>query len=288
MDLDLSPLPENLYAGTSSFSSKDWQGVFYPEGTRPADYLAEYGKRFRTVEIDSTFYGAPLPRTVDGWAEKTGPGFIMSAKAPQSITHEKELVDCEEETLSFLETMSRLGEKLGPLVFQFPYLPKGKDPEEHRTGARFRGRLARFLELLPRTFRYAVEVRNSRWLDRELLDLLAAHQTALVLADHPTMPSLADIERSLDPLTTDFAFIRFLGDRKAMDRLIEEKKRGEGKEREFDRLIMDRAPEMRSWVPALKRLLPRTRRTFVYFNNHYAGFGPGSVALFARTWLETS
>src|SRR5262245_44423580 len=285
-EADLSGLPGNLLLGTSSWSSADWKGVFYPQGLRPADYIAEYAKRFRTVEIDASFYGTPAKNTVEGWADRTPPEFIFAAKVPQAITHEKALVDCEEETREFLENRSLLGPRLGPLVFQFAYVARGRDPNEHRTGAGFRRRLAAYLEKLPPGFRYAVEVRNESWIDEDFLALLRSRNVALVLSDYYTMPSLARLLDRGDLLTAEFTLVRFLGNRKEMDDLIARKRQEEGKAREFDEIVVDRRPEMESWVPALRSLVPRTRITFAYFNNHYAGFGPGSAALFAQMWRE--
>src|SRR5262249_59690912 len=88
------------------------------------DYLGFYAKRFRTVEIDSTFYGTPSPSTVTNWKDRTPPDFIFAVKIPQVITHEKVLVGCEPEFDEFIETMSLLGEKLGPLLFQFTKFDK--------------------------------------------------------------------------------------------------------------------------------------------------------------------
>lgn len=288
IELHLDALPPNVLAGTSSWSAADWEGVFYPSGTRAPDFITEYAKHLPTVEIDSSFYHAPSAQTVDSWNRKTPAGFVFAAKMPQAITHEKALVECADDTARFLEAMSRLGSKLGPIVLQFAYVAKGKDEGEYRTGAQFRRRLEAFLRELPRGFRFAVEIRNATWLDSDFLALLRSHEVALVLSDYYTMPTLAAIERDLDPLTADFSVVRFLGNRKQMDDLIARKKKEDGKQREFDEVIVDRTPEMRRWVPALKRLAPRASRLFLYFNNHYAGFGPGSVALFAKTWTETT
>jgi len=68
--------------------------------------------------------------------------------------------------------------------------------------------------------------------------------------------------------------------------LIAQKKVAEGKTHVFDDLLVDRTEEMRSWIPALIRVLNRTQRLFVYFNNHYVGCGPRSVEMFARIWRE--
>ena len=70
--------------GCSSFSSEDWVGPFYPQGTKPAEYLHLYAEHFDTVEIDSTYYGIPRHSMVDGWRAKTPDGFLISAKFPRS------------------------------------------------------------------------------------------------------------------------------------------------------------------------------------------------------------
>jgi uncharacterized protein YecE (DUF72 family) len=86
--LDKLAIP-NLRLGTSSWSSEDWVGTFYPPGTPPADFLPEYAKHFDTVEVDSTFYRSPSRSMVKNWRERTPPGFVFAAKVPQVITHEK-------------------------------------------------------------------------------------------------------------------------------------------------------------------------------------------------------
>jgi hypothetical protein len=82
---------------------------------RPADYLAFYAEHFHTVEVDSTFYACPTVRTVENWNARTPDGFVFSAKVPQTITHDKVLVDCDAELKEFLDTIGILGDKLGPV-----------------------------------------------------------------------------------------------------------------------------------------------------------------------------
>jgi uncharacterized protein YecE (DUF72 family) len=108
-----------ILLGTSSFTATGWQGSFYPKGLRPADYLSYYAQHFDTVEIDSTFYATPNVSVVRSWNAKTPEGFLFAAKVPQKITHKRVLKDCDEEFKVFLTTMEALGEKLGPLLFQF-------------------------------------------------------------------------------------------------------------------------------------------------------------------------
>jgi uncharacterized protein YecE (DUF72 family) len=89
---------------------------------KPADYLSYYATKFDTVEVDSTFYAAPSANTVRNWNAKTPAGFVFAAKVPQTITHDKVLVNCDAAFKEFVDAMDLLGEKLGPLLFQFPYL----------------------------------------------------------------------------------------------------------------------------------------------------------------------
>ena len=77
-----------LLLGTSSFTADGWQSSFYPKGMKPSEYLAHYARTFRTVEIDSTFYGTPATSTVSNWYARTPPDFVFAAKVPQVITHE--------------------------------------------------------------------------------------------------------------------------------------------------------------------------------------------------------
>jgi len=149
--------------GTSSFTAQGWDGAFYPKGTKSADRLSVYAEHFDTVEIDSTFYASPSPKTVDGWAMKTPDGFIFSVKVPQVITHDKVLIDCDIEFEQFVETMGWLGEKLSPILLQFPFF----DRASFKTRNEFLDRLIPFLRRLPRGFKFAVEIRNKEWLDSQ-------------------------------------------------------------------------------------------------------------------------
>jgi uncharacterized protein YecE (DUF72 family) len=260
----------NLHLGTSSWSSEDWVGVFYPADTPPAQFLTEYSKRFDTVEADSTFYRVPSASIVKNWRARTPPGFIITAKFPQAITHEKVLQDCRAEVKEFLDAMGLLGDKLGPLLLQFPYFNK----QAFGRAEDFLARLVPFLNELPEAFRYAVEVRNKYWLSEPLLGALRKKQVALALIDHPWMPLIHKLTAQHDVVTADFTYIRWLGDRKGI----------EERTKHWDRIIIDREDEMETWIPVIRRLLGRGIRVLGYFNNHYAGFAPGSIELFYEVW----
>jgi len=128
-----APVHPRLHLGTSSFSDPSWVGPFYPAGTKPGDFLAEYGRRYETVEIDATFYRIPSPAQVRTWASRVPEGFRIAAKVPQVITHEKLLLDAQEEIDLFLEAMSEAGGKLGPLLFQFPYFRRDAFASRNRS-----------------------------------------------------------------------------------------------------------------------------------------------------------
>src|SRR5712692_7889941 len=150
-----------IHLGTSAFIAAGWEGSFYPQGMKPADYLTYYATKFSTVEVDSTFYRTPSAATVNGWARKTPDGFFFSVKVPQAITHEKMLVGAEAEFKQFVETMDLLGPKLGPMVLQFPYFNRTK----FKSGGEFLKLLSAFMKRLPRDHMFAVEIRNKSWLD---------------------------------------------------------------------------------------------------------------------------
>ena len=122
-------------------------------------------------------------------------GFLLAAKVPQVITHEKVLQDCDEDLKHFLETMDLMGDKLGPLLFQFGYFNK----TAFKSGTEFLARLEPFLKKLPKGYQFALEIRNKQWLTAEFFDLLREHKVAYALIDQAWMPRQARYSRSLIP-----------------------------------------------------------------------------------------
>ena len=254
----------DIRIGTSAFTAAGWEGRFYPRGMKPADYLAFYATKFNTVELDNTFYRTPALSTVKGWYAKTPPGFLFAAKIPQIVTHEKVLAGSEEDLAQFLKVMDGLGEKLGPMLFA----------KKFKSGREFLGLLKPFLEWLPKGYKFAVEIRNRTWLDERFLDLLREHGVALALIDQSWMPRPWEMDGKLDLLTTDFTYVRWLGDRKAI----------EEETATWDKIIIDRQGELSEWVKLLKKVQERRIMILAFANNHYAGFGPGTLELFRQIW----
>ena len=255
--------------GTCSWSTRDWVGKVYSATTKATDYIAEYSRRYGTVEIDATFYGVPRRATIEGWRDRTPESFVFSAKAPQTITHEKFLVGCERDVTEFLTAMDILGPRLGPIVFQFPYYARSKNV----TQGEFLNRLTPFLKTLPCAERMiVVEVRNKSWLDTRLFEVLHSHGVTLALIDHPWMHGPAQLLRLEGVLTGRFAYIRWLGDRYGIEKLT----------KTWGEHVIDRRADIKSWVPAIKQILDKQIPVWGYFNSHYSGFAPGDVDILSE------
>ncbi len=238
---------EKIHIGTMGWRYDFWKGNFYPEGSQ--NLLTEYAKNFDTVEIDNTFYRIPSRDNVMNWKEETPDDFIFSAKFPRKITHIKMLQDCQEELNVFIEHMSLMGNKLGPMLIQ---LPPGFAPEKS-------GILKDFLAGLPERLRFAVEVRNKKWLDEKFYDMLRDYKVALVLIDHPWMPEM-------NTITTDFTYIRWLGDRKKVIGTL-------------GKVEKDRSEDIKDWAVNIKGFLDNSLEVFGYFSKNYSGYPPGDVRM---------
>ncbi len=280
--IDLTDLPPTLHLGTSSFSWEDWRGLIYPPHAHAHTFLRHYARIFPTVEIDATWHAMPSPRTVESWASRVPPGFTFSLKVPKEITHERALLGCEDLWRRFLRAIEPFGDKLGALLLQFPYVAKGKDPDEYVTGNDFRRRLEAFLPHVPEGIRCAVEVRNAPWYRGPLPDLLRRSGICLALVSYYTMPSPKSLGRLDDLITAPFSYVRFLGNHKEMDELVRQERQHRPKERDWDELLVDRTAVMAEWAPILMELARRQEDVFVYVNNHFAGCAPASVAAFAK------
>jgi uncharacterized protein YecE (DUF72 family) len=269
--------------GTSSWSEKSWVGSFYPAGTKPGEFITHYARTFTAVECDATYYAVPTRRLVQGWNEKTPDGFTLAAKFPRSVVHagqgekpdaSKLLIstDAQRDATAFLEVMRELGPKAGPMVLQFPYFNQAA----FRSVREFLDRLEPFLERLPSTFRFGVEVRNKHWLAEELTAALRRHRAALVLVDHPYMPHPADVQ--LDLVTTDFAYVRLIGDRKATEAACGNR---------FDRAVLDTSELLRRWAEVFDMLDRRPLdAVYTFANNHFQGNGPATVRELERLVRE--
>jgi len=184
-----------LLIGTTGYRHETWTGPFYPEELDEDEWLGYYAERFDTLELDTTFYRLPPPALIDAWREGTPARFLFAMRGNKIITHNRMLVGCAEELSRFRMAATRLGKKLGPILWQ---LPPAMELELSR--------LARFLRVVTQTFRtrHAVEFRHPRWHTAGTYKLLNRLGVAMVFTDvrRATIDS---------PLTADFVYCRRYG-----------------------------------------------------------------------------
>lgn len=215
----------NFYLGGPIWAYKGWVGDFYPKGTKQADFLREYSRRLTTVEGNTTFYATPSAGTIQHWVEETPETFRFCPKLPRSVSHAGKLVEHLEEAEQFLEVMSHLGSRLGPLFLQLPPSYSPLLLEDLRV----------FIEAWPPQVQLAVEVRHTAWFEvphqATLYALLSEYGAANVIIDtRPIRNLIGDrilqgsvYQRMLEarqrkpelPIiperTADFVFLRYIG-----------------------------------------------------------------------------
>jgi uncharacterized protein YecE (DUF72 family) len=249
------------HIGCSGWSYSAWLGPFYPSKLENSDWLRYYSQIFDYVEIDSSFYRMPSKITVKNWAKKTPDNFRFTAKFPKVITHDKHLVDVNEEVYTYLSNMEPLQEKTIALLIQ---LPPSMQIMPGLQG------LKDLFRILDGRFRYAVEVRHPSWFQDLAYNFFANNDICMVWSQLARM--------STPPIvTSDFLYVRFIGDRSI-------------NEKDFGKIQKDRIIEMKQWAYEIKQVESGRERgrnkavnlAMIAANNHYAGFGPGTANLFRK------
>jgi uncharacterized protein YecE (DUF72 family) len=166
--------------------------------------------------------------------------------------------------------MDILGPKLGPIIFQFPVFDRWKFSKQDG----FLGVLAPFLKKLPADHKFVVEIRNKTWLDAKFADVLREHNVGLALTDTSFVPRPWEFKEKFDLITSDFLYVRLLGDRKGIEAVT----------KTWNKIVVDRTHDIQDWVKFLRPIVRRGEKLFVYCNNHYAGHGPATVKLFRELW----
>ncbi len=180
--------------GTSGWVYKHWRGIFYPPDWPPRNWFAYYAREFDTIEINNSFYRLPSETAFDAWREQAPPNFLYAVKASRFITHLKKLKDPNRPLDLFFARAKRLGEMLGPVLFQLP--PHwGVDPS----------RFENFLSVLPEGQIHVVEFRDPSWLIEEVFRLMERYQVAHCIHD------FTGLEVPLR-VTAATIYIRFHGD----------------------------------------------------------------------------
>jgi len=181
--------------GCSGFYYKEWKEIFYPTGLAQKNWFEYYCQHFNTIEINSTFYQMPGPKTFTTWMEKSPEDFLFTIKAPRLITHYKKFNEVDSLLGDFYGTIREgLQEKLGCVLFQMP--PSFVYTEE---------RLALLLEHLDPSFQNVVEFRHISWWTEEVFRVLTARKISFSGISYPS--ALPD--EVID--NTDTLYYRFHG-----------------------------------------------------------------------------
>jgi uncharacterized protein YecE (DUF72 family) len=249
-----------FYIGCCGWSYTAWKGPFYPSDIKNSKWLEFYSNVFDYVEIDSSFYNKPNVIMVKQWLKKTQEDFRFTAKFPKVITHDKRLKNVDNELQLFFKAIEPLYDKTLALLIQLP------PSIEIMEGLQ---RLRELVYKLDNRFRYAVEVRHPSWFQDLAYNFFANNNICMVWSQ------IVGI-RTPPIVTSDFLYLRFIGDRSLQ-------------EKDFGRIQKDRSPEMRKWVKRINRAEKsneeenkRLKFAIVAANNHYAGFGPMSVNIFRK------
>ena len=215
----------NVFVGCAKWNKNDLMG-FYPRGTK--DELSYYASHFNSIELNATFYNMPSRQQVMKWKEKTPEGFKFFPKITQSISHFRRLLNVEDLTNMYCDSVAHFEEKLGMVFLQ---LNDNFTPKEFP-------KLKAFIEYFPKVIPLAVEVRNKNW----YADEKVWKEYCYVLEKFNVTNLIVDTAGRRDMmhqrLTTTTAFVRFVGcndneiDIKRLDEWINlaEKWRNEGLE----------------------------------------------------------
>ena len=214
-----------IRVGISGWRYVPWRGKVYPNGLPQNRELEYASRRFSAIEINGSFYSLQRPQSYATWYRDTPARFVFAVKGGRYITHMLKLRKPREPLANFFASgLLALGEKLGPILWQFP--PQLKYD---------RARLEPFLDLLPRDtaaaarlgrrraawmkgrtrlaidtnrpLRHAIEIRHGSFLDPSFIELLRSYQIALVIAE------TAGRWPGHDEVTADFVYIRLHGDK---------------------------------------------------------------------------
>ena len=186
-----------IHVGMGGWTFAPWRDNFYPKGLVQRRELEYASRQVTAIEVNGTYYGTQKPATYAKWRDEVPDGFVFSAKAPKRIMHSRTLARTGAQVEDFVGGIASLGDRLGPLVWQFD---RGLRIE--------RDDFAAFLELLPGEaggipLRHVLDVRDPGFVDAQYLEAARRHRCATVFTDSAEHPSFADI-------TSDFVYARLM------------------------------------------------------------------------------
>jgi uncharacterized protein YecE (DUF72 family) len=177
-----------IRAGIGGWTFAPWRGVFYPEKLAHANELNFASRQLSAIEINGTYYRTQKPATFVSWAKEPPDDFVFTVKAPRFATNRRVLAEAGDSISKFFDSgVTELGDKLGPLLWQFAPTKKFLEAD-----------FAAFLDLLPakcdgRKLSHAIEVRHPSFCTPSFIALARKKSVAVVFADHATYPAIADV-----------------------------------------------------------------------------------------------
>ena len=232
------------YTGCSGWSYKSWKKNFYPANLRSDQWLRFYATRFKTVEVNMSFYRTPSLDLLAQWQEQTPDNFRFSFKAPRLITHRKKFRNAGETGQRFMERMDSIHAKTDFILWQLP--PSFHFCESH---------LARiesfFTQLSSNHFGHAVEFRHRSWWNEQTYHLLT--QLGLTFC----VPSCPDLSDEM-VVTSPVGYIRFHGARQWYDDCYSRQ-------------------ELQSWAARINA--SKLKKAYIYFNNDVHAYAPENARI---------
>ncbi len=283
-----------LRLATTSWKYDTWKGLIYERRKtyRPDDYLADYAKRLDSVEVDQWFYSLfpgglrlPDPGVVGFYAKSVPKDFVFTVKAPNSLTlthyyskQTRRYADfagkpnpafLDHDLLGrFLEALSPLRPKLGPVMFQFEYLNKQKMPSKEL----FIERFGEFIDAAPKGYQYAVEIRNPNFFSTAFFDFLKDRGSASSTSRSSTCRRSERSSRSSSrrrPRSRSSGSTAGTGSR------------SKGKPGRSGTRSSPPSPEASQSAAKIVRANAKKRvLTYLNLNNHYEGSAPLSIGRF--------
>lgn len=184
--------------GVGGWTFAPWRDNFFPHGLAHSQELHYASRQLTAIEVNGTYYSTFKAPTFEKWRDETPDDFVFSLKAVRYATNRKVLATAEESITRFLHSgITRLGTKLGPIVWQF--MPtKVFEPDDFEA----------FLALLPRELdglplRHALDVRHASFAVPEFVELARRYACVIVHTDSPKFPAIEDPEG-------DFAYLRLM------------------------------------------------------------------------------
>jgi uncharacterized protein YecE (DUF72 family) len=238
-----------ILIGTSGYYYDDWKGEFYPEDTLKKDYLEYYARSFNVLELNSTYYRIPEARQSMEMIKRSSGRLEFVVKASRYLTHEISDNSIRDSLPLFIKGISPFTEKglLGSVLLQFPQ-------SFHYTASN-RFYLKSLIEALS-PVPVSIEFRQKEWLKDSVFETLRELEAGFVCVDEPPLPSL------IPPVvinTSDHGYLRFHGRNKS-------NWYGTDSTRRYDYLYS--GDELKEWLPRIRELSDKTKKLFVFFNNH--------------------